>query len=175
MSFNKNLDRLMEIKIVQVFMQHHNMRGKLCAKENLFSFIIYRLPYVVEFIDSSIENYLEIYMSDLDAGLLLSGGAAVDSAVLCGFQNRNELRTRTFKDFPKNDIFLLEGARKMFDLHCDFQAIDNLLPLIETSGGLSSMRDGTFDSRFDFKDSVQAMYPGLKEKYLQCVGNTDSK
>ena len=56
MIFNKNIDRLMEVDVVQNFMHNHNMQGKLCTKGDNFSLILYRLPYVVEFHDALIDG-----------------------------------------------------------------------------------------------------------------------
>lgn len=175
MIFNKHLDRLTEVEIVQSFMRCHNMQGKVCSRGDDFSFILYRLPYVVEFYDALIENYLDIYLTDIDSGLRISGGSALGCSVDLELQNLAELRTQNYEGHPLNSIFLSEEVKKMRYLHSDLEAIDKLLPLIEAKGGLSSMRNGTFDPRFDFKDSVQPMYQGLKDKYLQCIGQLDSQ
>lgn len=169
MIFNLKIDRLLEMDIVKSFIHRHGMQAKLCINGDDFSFILYKIPYVVEFHDALIENYLEISLSDISAELLMSGGSALQVSIDLGLLNLEQLRKMNFKGHPRNDIFISEGARKMFDLHCDFDAIDKLLALIEAKGGLSSMRDGTFDSRFDFKDYVYPMNFGLKEKYLKCI------
>ena len=62
----------------------------------------------------------------------------------------------------------------MYGLHVTLEAIDTLFPLIKAKGGLASMRDGTFDSRFDFKDSVKPMWHGMKERYLRCIAAAES-
>jgi hypothetical protein len=168
--FNKHLDRITEVPVVREFLQRHRMKGCGCRVGENHSFILFRLPYVVEFHDALIENYLEITLSDLNAGLLIDGSVAFARSLELGLQDISQVRKRVFTNSPYLDIFLSEGVRKMDDLDSNLEAIDRLLPLIEAKGGLSSMRDGTFDPRFDFKDSVQPMYYGLKEKYLQCIG-----
>ncbi len=169
MIFNQKIDRLMEVDIVHSFMNCHNMQGKLCAKGDNFSFILYRMPYVVEFHDALIENYLEISLSDISAQLLLTGGRVSEISFMMGLQNFETLKFKNFNGHPKNDIFLSEAARKMFDLHSELEAIDKLLSLIEPKGGINALCDGSFDSRFDFKDYVKPMWHGLKEKYLKCI------
>lgn len=170
-TFNEHIDRLIEVKIVQDFMHSHAMKSKLCKQKNSYSLILYRLPYVVEMTDALIENYLDVTFSDADAGLMLRSGAAFGCSVDLGYLDRYAVRKVGFEGHPQNELFLSDGAQKMHDLYFDLEAIDKLLPLIETKGGLSSMRDGTFDLRFDFKDSVTSMYYGLKEKYLKCINN----
>ena len=169
MIFNRHLDRLMEVQIVQDFMRHHNMQGKLCAKGDNYSFILYRLPYVVEFHDALNENYLAMELSDIDSGYLLREGDLIWCSVSLGHQKREELKNMSFENHQQKEIFLTDGVQKMYGLHTCIEAIDKLLPMIEAKGGLSSMHDGTFDSRFDFTGAVQDMYLGLKEKYLQCT------
>lgn len=173
MIFNQRIDRLMEVDIVQEFMYHNDMQGRLCGKGDSFSLILYRMPYVVEFHDALIENYLEITLSDISAQLLLTGGRVSEISFMMNLQNFETLKLKRFNEHPKNDIFLSESARKMFDLHSELEAIDKLLPLIELKDGLNAMRDGSFDVRFDFKDYVNPMYFGLKDKYLNCINKTD--
>lgn len=171
MIYNQHLDRLMEVEIVQDFMRQHHMQGKLCSQGESHSLILYRLPYVVEFYDALIENYLEIYLSNLTNGLRIEGSSALGCSLDIGLQSLEMLRARDLKNNPAKEIFLSEHDSKTRDLYSNLEAIDKLLPLIEAKGGLSSMRDGTFDLRFDFKDSVQPMWHGLREKYLQCINN----
>jgi hypothetical protein len=168
MIFNEHIDRLIEVAQVQEFMRRHDMRSKLCKKEDNYSLLLYRLPYVIEFHDALIENYLEITFADLDEGLMIGGGSALSCSLDLGLQNLSELQQRKFDNHPQNHLFLSSNALKMDDLNSNLEAIDKLLPMIE-SKGLSSMRDGTFDIRFDFTQSVSPMDCGLKEKYLQCL------
>lgn len=168
MTFNEHIDRLTEIEIVQKFMARNAMQAKLCTKGDDYSLIVFRLPYVVEFHDALIENYLDISIADLDLELMISGGSAVACSIEIGLQNRAELKTRNFDKNPDIDIFLSFQGRKMYDLHCDLEAIDKLFPLIEAKG-LAAMRDGSFDPRFDFSALVSPMYLGLKEKYVRCI------
>ena len=149
MIFNKHLDRLMEVKTVRDFMQTHHMKGKICSVGENHSFILYRLPYVVGFWDGSVI------------------GCSVD----LGRQKREDLRTMDFSSHQQNDIFLSDGKQKMYGLHTTLEAIDKLLPLIEAKGGLASMRDGSFDSRFDFSSFVCPIYLGLKTRYLSCISS----
>jgi hypothetical protein len=90
-----------------------------------------------------------------------------------GLLRLDHLREQDFKNHPQSNIFTSNIDEKMDNLQTFLQAIDKLLPRIEAKGGLSSMKDGTFDSRFDFSDSVSPIYPGLKERYLKCIAETD--
>ncbi|MDT7515371.1 hypothetical protein [Rhodoferax mekongensis] len=150
-------------------MQKNSMRSMSCKFENKHSFIVYRQPYIIEFIDYVIENYLVIFMSDLNSDLMFGESSALMCCVDMGLQNREELRKRNYENHPKSQIFSSYQSSKIKNLYCNLEAIDKLLPLLEGKGGLASMRDGTFDPRFDFKDSVQPMYPELKQKYLKCM------
>ena len=172
MIFNERLDRLMEVDVVQNFMQAHRMQGKMCRDGTNPTFILYRLPYVVGFWDSVIENYLEIVLVDLDANLLIDYGSPVSIAIDLNLQNPDVLKVLNFEDHNQLDIFLSERALKMYCLHTGLEAIDKLLPLIESREGLVSMKDGSFDSRFNFSDSVKPVYPGLKERYQKCIGSS---
>lgn len=173
MIFNKNIDRLMEVDIVQNFMRNHNMQGKLCIRRDEYSLILYRLPYVVEFHDALIENYLEISLSDISAKLLIGGGSALGCSIDLELQNLTDLRNTNHEFSVANNIFLSENFIKTRNLYSNLEAIDKLLPLIEAKGGLASIQNGTFDMRFDFKDYLKPMYFGLKEKYLSCISSNE--
>jgi len=172
MIYNENLHRLIDVAIVKDFMQRQGF--KVAPSDNDFGLILYKLPFVVEFKDALIENYLEDYFSDLDGGLYMEGGSAVGCSLDIGLQRLELLRARDLTSDCNNGYFLSENLAKIRHLYSDLEAIDKLLPLIEAKGGLASMRDGTFDSRFDFKDSVKPMWHGLKERYLRCIEQAES-
>jgi len=170
---NPHLDRLAEVQLVQDFLLRHDMQGKLCNRGGTNSYVIYRLPYVIEFIDYYIENYLAIYFSDINSSCLLTEGDLIYCSVALEIQNREILKNASFVDHPQTSLFISEGDQKMYGLQTTVAAIDQLLPLIEAKGGLAAMRDGTFDPRFDFSTSVSPMWFGLKDEYLQCIGKAD--
>lgn len=174
MIFNKHLDRLMEVQIVQDFMQRHVMQGQLVNEKGHESFILYKFPYVINFVDNLIENYLEIYMSDLKNDLYIEGNSALGCSLDIGLQKLEKLRAKDLKNDLAQTIFLSENNLKTRNLYSNLEAIDKLLPLLEAKDGLASMRDGTFDTRFDFKDSVKPMWLGLKDKYLRCINERGS-
>lgn len=169
--YNDNLYRLIEIDIVKDFMQRWGFK---VAPSDFYGLILYRPPYVIHFEDALIEDYLEIYCSDIDSGLMFSTGAPWACCVDMGLQDFVGIKNRDYQLHPQNRLFLSKGAQKMYDLHITLEAIDKLLPLIEAKGGLASLRDGTFDPRFDFKDSVKPMWRGMKERYLRCIAQAES-
>ena len=89
MIYNENLDRLMQVEIVKDFMWRQ--RFKVAPSDNDFGLILFRLPYVIEFKDALIENYLEVYFSDLESRCHVQV-----SATLCAL-NFNPC---FFKDLP---------------------------------------------------------------------------
>ncbi len=90
-----------------------------------------------------------------------------------GLQCLEELRSRDLSGYGDIDIFLSENEKKLSDLDAELEAIDKILPLIEAKGGLASLRDGTFDPRPDFKNSVKPMWHGMKERYLRCIAQAE--
>lgn len=170
---NQRIDRLLEVDIVKSFIHRHGMLGKLCIDGDNFSFILYKIPYVIEFHDALIENYLEISLSDMSSDWMIDGGSALGCSIDIGLQNLEKLRNTNHESSIANTIFLSENFLKTRNLYSNLGAIDKLLPHIEAKGGLISMRDKTFDERFDFNDTVKPMYFGLKDKYLNCINKTD--
>jgi len=173
MIYNENLDRLMQVEIVKDFMRRQSF--KVAPSDNDFGLILFRLPYVIEFKDALIENYLEVYFSDLESRLYMEGSSALGCSIDIGLQHLEELRLRDLSCYEDKDIFLSENEKKYSDLDARLEAIDKLLPLIEAKGGLVSMRNGTFDPRPDFKDSVKPMWHGMKERYLRCIAQADDR
>jgi hypothetical protein len=168
MIYNENIDRLTEIDIVKDFVANHKMTSVLCKSVDEYSLLLFRHPFFIEIHDALSENYLEITLSELTSGLLITGSSALGCSLDLGLQDLSALRTRVFDNHPLNHLFLSFGSQKMRNLHSFLEALDKLLPYIEIEGnGLQSMREGRFDRRFDFSQSVDPMYPGLKEKYFQ--------
>jgi hypothetical protein len=174
MIHNLHLDRLMEVETVRSFTQKYRMQTKLCTRNEDSVFLLYRSPYVIGFREALIENYLEIFLIDMNADLLLTEGSLIFCSVELGHQSREKLRTLDFSGHEKNDIFLSQGPTKMYGLQTTLEALDSLLPLIETKGGLTSMQNGTFDSRFDFSDLVTPTYANLKEMIYTTTSMTPS-
>ena len=150
------------------------MLGKMCSEGGNHAFILYRLPYVVIFSDMQIENYLETFLVDLDSELLIDGGRMLGISVELGLLSLDELRKVLFINHPQINLFLSSGVQKMNDLDSGLKSIDKLLPLLKIKGGLVSMKNGSFDGWFDFSDSVISIYPGLKERLLQCINSPSS-
>ena len=171
MIYNENLDRLMQVEIVKDFMRRHSF--KAAPSDNDFGLILFRLPYVIEFKDALIENYLEVYFSDLLGCLYIEGSSALGCSLDLRLQNIEALRARDLTHDQNKEFFLSECDLKIRHLHSNLEAIDKLLPLIDAKGGLVSMQDGKFDSRFDFKDSVKPMWHGMKERYLRLIAQVD--
>ena len=165
---NKNIERLIEIGVVQSFVARHMLAAKLCRHNDDYSLLLFRAPYFVEFRDTLIENYLEITLADLETGLLITGSSALAISLELGLQDLQVLRARNFDNDPLIKIFLSFQSQKMRNLYSFLEAIDKLLLGIR-SGGLSTLQDGSFDPRFDFSQSLSALYPGLREEYLRCV------
>jgi hypothetical protein len=172
MIFNKNLDRILGIELVQRFTMTHRMRGCKCSCKDDCCFLLYRIPYIVAFWDAYIENYLEVVLVDLDAGLLLEGASALGCSLDLKLQSLELLRAREFSKHPLNDIFLSMNAEKMRYLHSHLEAIDKLLPLLEGKGGLISMRNGEFSKEFDFTESVKPAHAGLSERLIACISRS---
>ena len=167
MIYNENLYRLIEIKIVKDFIKLQHFKIALSGNDS--GLLLYKPPYIVEFKDALIENYLEIYFSDLKSELYMEGSSALGCSLDMGLQSLELLRARDLSNDCDKEYFLSENILKIRHLYSNLEAIDKLLPLIEAKGGLASIRDGTFDPRFDFKDSVKPMWHGLKERYLSCI------
>jgi hypothetical protein len=169
MIFNKRLDRIVEVEIVQNFMKAHQMQGKLCEAESTQSFILYRAPYAIVFWDAFIENYLEIVLVDMNSNLLLSEGSLTFCAVELGLQSREHLRALDFSNHMQLDIFLSHGASKMYGLYTGLDAIDKILPLVKSNGGLAATEIGASDSGMNFSALAKPVYQGLKQRLSKCI------
>jgi hypothetical protein len=168
MIYNKHLDRLQEIPFVREFIQAHRMRISPCGSEECPSIVLYRMPYVIEFYDALIDDSLDIFLIEPTSNLMIPASRASGLCMKMGLQKAEDLDNLNFAGYPHNSIFLSSGEMKMLSLHIDLGALDKLLPLLEDKGGLSSMRDGTFDKNFDFSKSAQPLPPGMsKDRYTR--------
>jgi hypothetical protein len=150
-------------------MKIHEMRGAMCPDEMGQCFVIFRLPYVVVLWDAFIESWLEMAFVDMDADLLLSDGSLTHCAIELGFQSREDVRRLDFSGHCQNCIFLSYGSQKMYCLQTGLDAIDNLLPLIESTGGLAVMRQRGIRCDTQFSNFVLPIYPGLKACLKSCI------
>lgn len=173
MIFNQHLDRIMELNFVQSFMATHQMQGRLCTAENDQSFILHHPPYAIVFWDAFTEDYLEIALVDMSSDLLLSDGSLTACAVDLGLQTREHLRSLDFSNHSQLDIFPSHGASKMYGLQTGLDAIDKILPIIKSSGGLSVANIGISDKDINLSNFVKPVYQGLKLRLSKCIGGHD--
>lgn len=169
MRYNSHIDKLLEVEVVSKFLKRHNMRFARFIDGYFCGLVLFRYPYVVVLADSVIENYLESYFFSLSSRMLMEGGDLIATCVDMRLQDREELRRLSFESHPQIGIFSSCGVQKMYGLHTELEAIDKLLPLIEAKGGLSSLKDGSFDSRYDFSNYVRPLYDGWYEKFTKCI------
>ena len=103
MIYNDNLDRLTQVEIVKDFMLRQSF--KVAPSDNDFGLILFRLPYVIEFKDALIENYLEVYFSDLVSSIYIEGSPALGRSLDLGLQCLEELRSRDLSGYEDINIF----------------------------------------------------------------------
>jgi hypothetical protein len=168
MIYNTHVGRLLEIPFIQAFMKTHRMHAGLCGNEDMPSLVLYRMPYIIEFYDILVDYDLDILLLEPDANLMIPASRASGLCLEIGIQKAEDVDGLNFKGQPGNSAFQFNGELKMLSLHTDLGAIDKLLPILEEKGGLSSMLDGTFDSRFDLSETVERFPPGLsKDRYTK--------
>jgi hypothetical protein len=169
MRYNLQIEKLLEVEVVSKFLKRHNMRFAKCVDRDFCGLVLFRYPYVVVLAESVIENYLESHFFSLSSKILMEGGDLIATCVGMHLQDREELRRLSFESHPQISIFSSCGVQKMYGLHTELEAIDKLLPLIEAKGGLSSLKDGSFDSRYDLSSYVRPLYDGWYEKFMKCI------
>ncbi len=171
MILNQDIGRLIEVDIVSSFVAQHKMTPVDCRWSEGCSLLLTRTPYVVEFQDALIENYLDVTLADLSNGLLITGSSALGCSIDMGLQNLQSLKRQNFDHHPLLNVFLSFQAQKMGNLYSFLGAIDALMERIEEKG-LVTMLTGGFDEGFDFSSSVEPLYPGMLERYRLCINST---
>jgi hypothetical protein len=169
MIYNQHLEKLLEIPLVQAFMQNQKMKGKTFTDNTDSGLLIHRFPYVVCFHETLRDSSLDIYLVDIKANQMLYASTALGICLDMGLQDIAKLRELDFRNDPKNSVFLSAGSSKMLSLHTDLDALGKLLPIIEEKGGLISMKDGRFDKKFDFSRDVLTPPAGLSEELLRHI------
>jgi hypothetical protein len=169
--YNQNIDRILEIPFFHDFIQRQRMNIKPITDKDDYGLIAYRFPYALCFHEALRDSSLDIYLADLKSNQMLYASTANGLCLDLGLQDIVTLRKMDFKNHPQNSIFLSEGSSKMLSLHTDLDAVDKLLPLIEKKGGLMSLKDGTFDEKFDFSRDVLALPAWLSEKLSRLMQN----
>lgn len=163
---NDNLYRLTEVKEVHDLMVRHSLSAVSCSRRP--GLLLFRLPYVIELIDYLTENYLHVTFADLSAEVMLRSGRAIDCCIRLGLQHPEILKNLKFESHPQNNLFLSEGAHKMYHLQTEIEAIDKLFPIFE-GRGLTCLGEKLHDRALDCADLLDPIWRGMKEDYLMCI------
>lgn len=164
---NKEIGRLLEIDVVNFFIAKHGMQSVVCRKSDEYSLLLFSYPFFVEFCDYKAENYLETVFSDFSDGLLMTGGAALACSMDLNLPESMPM-SRSVANHSWSEIFLSHRIQKLENLYSFLNAIDAIFPFVRAKG-LSSMKTGAFDRRFDFSKAVSPLYTGLPERYFACI------
>lgn len=159
MIHNENIERLLEIAIVQDLVKTFNMKTAIYSNKEQFSLILYVAPLAILISDRLIENIPDILIYDLKNKLFMTDWEITDLSNELFLIDRSQIAKQNFEDFDNNDIFISEGASKMFRLYSVLLRTKLLLPLFLAKNGFKSLKDGTFDSRFDFQNQTYSFNP----------------
>lgn len=168
MIFNEHLERLLEVRVVKDFMVSRRLEATKFHDDAVSSLLLFRDAFVIEVRDALRENYLEIFLVDLDSDRVLEGGAAVGCSVDLGFQNLEEMRAKNHSVQTWESLFLSFEIEKMNNLQHHLAAFDRLFPLIETEG-LRRLQNSGRKYPTDFPLSIRPMYPLVKARYAKCL------
>lgn len=159
MIHNENIERLLEIDIVKDLVKTFNMQTAIYSNKEQFSLILYVTPLAILISDRRIENIPDILIYDLKNNLYITDWEITDLANELFVIDKNQPSIESYKIFDSNNIFISEGASKMSQLHYILIRTKLLLPLFLAKNGFKSLKDGTFDSRFDFQNKTFLFNP----------------
>lgn len=149
---NEALHRVVSIPAVASFIQRFQMNSIMCNG----SFVLYSLPYIINFRDALIENHLEIYLVDLNRNLMADGHGVLAESLSRGFQSA-ELLNRERQNFSQTELslFLSDQVNKLADLYAIVESINLLFPEI-SSHGLDSVIKSTQPLGWSMRDRYAA-------------------
>lgn len=159
MIHNENIERLLEIDIVKDLVKTFNMKTAIYSNKEQFSLILYVAPLAILISDRLIENIPDILIYDLKNNLFITDWEITDLANELFVIDKSHSTIETYKNFDFNNIFISKGASKMSQLQYILLRTKLLLPMFLAKNGFKSLKNGSFDSRFDFQNQTYSFNP----------------
>lgn len=159
---SKNILQAKNLSFVIEFLQKHGFKTTLLEDDGDFSLIIFRPPLFIEILDGLNENCLQITLGDTNSSLIMLDGSVMPISFTLGWHSIEDAHNTSFAGNEEGAVFLSSDAEKMHNLYFFLQALDMLLPKLQ-SNGIKSIQDGTAFPSLDLSHAAYPMSHELKK------------
>jgi hypothetical protein len=121
-----------------------------------------RDSYVVEFSEIIIDNYVEIWLSDMNSGLWVS---SADARGICGAINISAAIACQLDDILIERAFISFYSEKAVSFPLDLSSIDSLLLYVASKGGMHSVANIAPPPPFNDRPYVRPMAHSQMQMY----------
>lgn len=134
--YNRRLEYLLWSRCLQDFVKRHHAVARICDSRDRYSILLIRDPYVVELSEISIDNYVEIWLSDMNSSLWVSSS---DARSMCRELELPVALICQRDDFLAEEAFISFHSEKANSFPEDLSSIDAMLTFIVSRGGMHSV------------------------------------
>lgn len=162
MIYNRRLEHLLKSRCLQDFSARHHAVARICDTKDRYSVLLVRDSYVVELSEIIIDNYVEIWLSDMKSSLWVS---SADARGICRALDVPVAVRCQLDDVPVERTFISFCSEKAISFPEDLSSIDSLLEFIASNGGMHSVAHLAPPSPFNDRPYVRPMAPSQMRMY----------
>lgn len=132
MIYNRQLEYLLTSRCLQDFSAKYQSMARICDTKDRYSILLVHDSYVVELSEIIIDNYVEIWLSDMSSGLWVS---SADAHGICSAVNIPAAIVCKLDDISIERAFIRFHSEKAVSFPMDLCWVDSLLAFIASKGG----------------------------------------
>ena len=136
MIYNRQLEYLLTSRCLQDFSARYQSVARICETKDRYSILLVHDSYVVELSEIIIDNYVEIWLSDMSSGLWVS---STDARGICSAINIPAAIVCKLDDISIERAFISFHSEKAVAFPLDLCWVDSLLAFIASKGGMRSV------------------------------------
>lgn len=162
MIYNRRLEHLLKSRCLQDFAARHQANARVCETKDRYSILLIRDSYVVEISEIIVDNYVEVWLSDMNSRLCVS---SADARGICRALNVPAATVCQLDDVPVERVFISFHSEKAASFPGELSPIDSLLVFIAGNGGMLSVAHIVPPPPFNDRPYVRPMAHSQMQMY----------
>ncbi|NIN58217.1 MAG: hypothetical protein GTN84_22510 [Hydrogenophaga sp.] len=162
MIYNRRLEILLKSRCLQDFALRHHAVAQICDTKDRYSVLLVRGNYVIEISEIIIDNYVEVWLSDMGSNLWVS---SADARGICRALDIPVAVVCLLDDISIERTFISFHSEKAASFPLDFSSIESLLVYIFSHGGMGSVAHIAPPQPFNDRPYVRPMTHSQVQAY----------
>lgn len=163
MKYNANISLIQRLPEIVDFSVRHQFDFSLHVKNGISGALFCNRLHLVEFLDCTVENYLETYFVSRTLGMFITGSEATDCCNDLDIVPIERVRSVVANKPAIEDLFEYHASRKSADLYSSIVLFDALMSV------LSQSDNSNLQKLDEVKSCFRPLKGGLRQRYEELI------